>query len=91
MCTFDGVRKIPDVCNNAFKEEFLFCYALETTTKAADILNCSQLRAWNRKILLAVALMVRQQCWDTYRLSSFSKEASTKKSKGVTACCIGKP
>ena len=27
------------VCNNAFKEEFLFCSALETTTKAADILN----------------------------------------------------
>ena len=27
------------VCNNAFKEEFLFCFALETTRKAADILN----------------------------------------------------
>ena len=27
------------VHNNAFKEEFLFCSALETTTKAADILN----------------------------------------------------
>ena len=27
------------VCNNAFKEEFLFCSTLETTTKAADILN----------------------------------------------------
>ena len=27
------------VCNNAFKEEFPFCSALETTTKAADILN----------------------------------------------------
>ena len=27
------------VCNNAFKEEFLFCSALETTTKVADILN----------------------------------------------------
>ena len=27
------------VYNNAFKEEFLFCSALETTTKAADILN----------------------------------------------------
>ena len=27
------------VCNNAFKEEFLFCSALETTKKEADILN----------------------------------------------------
>ena len=27
------------VCNNAFKEEFLFCSAFETTTKATDILN----------------------------------------------------
>ena len=27
------------VCNNAFKEEFLFCSVLESTTKAADILN----------------------------------------------------
>ena len=27
------------VCNNAFKEEFIFCSALETTTKATDILN----------------------------------------------------
>ena len=27
------------VCNNAFKEKFLFCSALETTKKAADILN----------------------------------------------------
>ena len=27
------------VCNNAFKEEFLFCSSLESTTKAADILN----------------------------------------------------
>ena len=27
------------VCNNALKEEFLFCSALETTAKAADILN----------------------------------------------------
>ena len=27
------------VCNNAFKEEFLFCSALETITKAADVLN----------------------------------------------------
>ena len=27
------------VCSNAFKEEFLFCSALETTTKAANILN----------------------------------------------------
>ena len=27
------------VSNNAFKEEFLFCFALETIRKAADILN----------------------------------------------------
>ena len=27
------------VCNNAFKKKFLFCSALETTTKAADFLN----------------------------------------------------
>ena len=27
------------VCNNTFKEDFLFCSSLETTTQAADILN----------------------------------------------------
>ena len=27
------------VCHSTFKEQFLFCSTLETTTKAADILN----------------------------------------------------
>ena len=37
MCTIDDLHKI--FCNNAFKKEFLFCSAFETTTKATDILN----------------------------------------------------
>ena len=56
------------IYNDTFKEEFLFCSSLETTTKAADILEKVSTffspRIWNGKILLVVAQMVLQQCWD---------------------------
>ena len=56
------------IYNDTFKEEFLFCSSLETTTKAADILKKVSTffnsRIWNGKILLVVAQMVLHQCWD---------------------------
>ena len=56
------------IYNKTFKKEFLFCSSLETTTKAADILEKvstffqSENLEW--KIFVVVAQAVLQQCWD---------------------------
>ena len=53
--------------NGAFKEEFLFCSALETNTKATNIFekvsSFLNQRTWNGRILLDVAQMEHPQCW----------------------------
>ena len=69
------------------KDEFLFCSALETTTKADDVMekNSTSKKIFNGKTCAGFVLMGHQLCWDRNQDSSLELRSWHLKQRASTA------